>query len=109
MKTRQLGDITINRILELEAPYQSSANLACLHARGEIDVNGRMLSRSIIDSEFEVELRGTTEVAGREAVLPRISGRAWIFGMHQLGIDPSDPFPSGYTLSDTWGPFAGKL
>ena len=87
----------------------SSANLACLHARGEIDINGRMLSRSIIDSEFEVELRGTTEVAGREAVLPRISGRAWIFGMHQLGVEPSDPFPLGYTLSDTWGPFAGKL
>ncbi len=87
----------------------SSANLAVLHARGEIDVGERMLSRSIIDSEFEVELRGTTEVAGREAVLPRISGRAWIFGMHQLGVEPSDPFPLGYTLSDTWGPYAGEL
>ena len=87
----------------------SSANLACLHARGEIDVGAKTLSRSIIDSEFEVELRGTTKVAGREAILPRISGRAWIFGMHQLGVEPSDPFPLGYTLSDTWGPYAGEL
>ena len=87
----------------------SSANLACLHARGEIDVGGRTLSRSIIGSEFEVELMVTTEVAGKAAVLPRISGRAWIFGMHQLGVEPSDPFPLGYTLSDTWGPYAGEL
>ncbi len=87
----------------------SSANLACLHARGEIDVGGKTLSRSIIGSEFEVELMVTTEVAGKAAVLPRISGRAWIFGMHQIGVEPSDPFPLGYTLSDTWGPFAGEL
>ena len=31
-----------------------------------------------------------------------ISGRAWITGIHQYMLDPTDPFPTGYTLSDTW-------
>jgi proline racemase len=61
-------------------------------------------SRSIIDSEFLVSVAGTTTVDGRPAVLPRVSGRAWIFGVHQCGVDPSDPYQRGFTLSDLWGP-----
>ncbi len=81
----------------------SSANLATLHARGEIAVGQRIRTRSVIGSEFQVELTGETTVAGRAAVLPRISGRAWLYGFHQIGVDPTDPYPLGYTLSDTWG------
>ena len=60
-------------------------------------------ARSIIDSQFEVTFLGETEVAGRAAVLPRISGRGWIHGMRQIGLDPSDPYPEGFLLSDCWG------
>ncbi len=81
----------------------SSANLATLHARGDIKVGGSTLSRSIIGSEFGVALTGTTDVGGRTAVLPRITGRAWITGTQQIGLDPSDPFPQGFVLSDAWG------
>ena len=81
----------------------SSANLAVLYARGEIAVGQRVRTRSIIGSEFQVELAGETEVAGRPAVLPRITGRAWLTGIQQIGVDPTDPFPLGFTLSDTWG------
>jgi proline racemase len=82
----------------------TSARLAVLHARGELDVGRPLRSRSIIDSEFEASITGTTRVGALPAVLPRISGRAWIFGIHQCGIDPSDPYPLGFTLSDMWGP-----
>ncbi len=34
---------------------------------------------------------------------PVISGRGWIHGIHQIGVDPTDPYPQGYTVSDTWG------
>ncbi len=87
----------------------SSAQLAALHARGLAKVGDRLRSRSIINSEFEVVLRGTTTVAGREAVLPRIAGRCWTYGLHQLALDPADPFAVGFALSDTWGPNAGEI
>ncbi|OXC71764.1 proline racemase family protein [Caballeronia sordidicola] len=81
----------------------SSANLATLAARGRVDVGDRLTSRSIIGGEFGVELLGRTEVAGKAAVLPRIQGRAWIYGIQQLGVDPDDPLAMGFMLSDTWG------
>ncbi|TDN61592.1 proline racemase family protein [Paraburkholderia sp. BL10I2N1] len=86
----------------------SSANLATLAARDRIKVGGRLTSRSTIGGEFKVELLGLTEVAGKTAVLPRIHGRAWLYGIQQIGVDPDDPLAAGFMLSDTWGSgFAG--
>jgi proline racemase len=82
----------------------SSANLAVLHARNQIRVGESRSSRSIIGGEFRVEMIGETTVGNRPAVLPRISGQAWIYGMEELRIDPADPFARGFALSDTWGP-----
>jgi proline racemase len=81
----------------------SSANLATLAARGKVNVGGKLTSRSTIGSEFGVELLGRTEVGGKPAVLPRIRGRAWIYGIEQIGVDPDDPLAAGFMLSDTWG------
>ncbi|CAH0225626.1 proline racemase [Pseudomonas mediterranea] len=82
----------------------SSANLATLAARGLVEVGDRLTSRSTIDGEFQVELLGHTDVGGRPAVLPRVTGRAWVYGIQQLGVDPDDPLAAGFMLSDTWGP-----
>jgi proline racemase len=82
----------------------SSANLATLAARGLAEVGDRLTSRSTINGEFLIELLGRTEVAGRPAVLPRVTGRAWIYGIQQMGVDPDDPLAAGFMLSDTWGP-----
>lgn len=81
----------------------NSARLAVRHARGEVAPGETIAARSIIDSRFEVTFRGETRVGDRPAVLPRVSGRGWIHGMHQIGLDPGDPYPQGYLLSDTWG------
>ncbi len=81
----------------------NSARLACMYARGEVQIGSQLTARSIIDSEFQLELLDETQVGGRPAILPRVSGRGWIYGFHQIGIDPSDPYPLGFTLSDTWG------
>jgi proline racemase len=82
----------------------SSANLATLFARGEIGIGDRRTSRSIIGGEFTAEAIGVTEVGGRPAVLPRITGRGWIYGREQLRLSDDDPFKSGFALSDSWGP-----
>lgn len=81
----------------------NSARLAVRHARGEARKGETLTARSIIDSRFEVTLLGETTVADRAAVLPRVAGRGWIHGIHQIGVDPGDPYPQGYLLSDTWG------
>lgn len=80
----------------------SSANLAVLHARGEAKAGDVRRSRSIIGGEFLAEIIGETEIAGRPAILPRITGQGWIYGTETFRIDPDDPFPTGFTLSDMW-------
>ena len=81
----------------------TAARLAVLHARGQIAVGEALTMRSVIGSEFEATIVGATTLGGQPAVLPRISGRAWIYGLLQLGVDPSDPYPLGYILPDVGG------
>ena len=87
----------------------SSANLAILHARGQAKVGDIRVSRSIIGGTFTAEILGETRVGDRPAVLPRITGRGYVFGRQQLRLDPQDPFTQGFALSDTWGPQVGDL
>ncbi|MGF0537509.1 proline racemase family protein [Agrobacterium sp. ES01] len=87
----------------------NSANLATLYARGKVKVGEILKSRSIIGSEFEVGISGTTEIAGKTAVVPTICGRGFTFGLHQLALDPFDPLANGFALTDVWGPSAGGI
>ncbi|WP_439617218.1 proline racemase family protein [Shinella sp.] len=87
----------------------SSANLAVLFARGEVSVGDARISRSIIGGEFRAEAIGETEIGGRRAVLPRITGRGYVYGRSELRLDGDDPFATGFALSDTWGPQVGLL
>src|SRR5690606_24958659 len=79
-----------------------SARMALLHAKGEMTTDDRFTAISIIDSEFEGRILGTVKIGDLPAIRPQISGRAWITGTHQHMLDPSDPWPAGYRLSDTW-------
>lgn len=81
----------------------NSARLATMFARGQVAVDEVHIARSIIGSEFIVSVTGTTEVDGRPAILPSVSGRGWIHGIHQIGLDPTDPYPQGYMVADCWG------
>jgi trans-L-3-hydroxyproline dehydratase len=80
-----------------------SARLAVMAARGMIGPGQVLRARSLIGGQFEGRIVGEAMVGGRPAVLPEISGRAWITGTHQHMVDPADPWPEGYRLSDTWG------
>jgi len=79
-----------------------SARLAVLHARGEIEIGERFIGRSIIGSQFDCRIEREVQVGGRPAIVPSLEGRAWITGTHQHMLDPDDPWPQGYKLSDTW-------
>ena len=77
--------------------------MAVLHARKELKVGEGLTHESLIGSRFIGTVRGETTVGGQSAILPTVEGRAWITGYHQYIVDPADPWPDGYRLSDTWG------
>ena len=79
-----------------------SARMAVLHARGLMQSGDRLIGRSIIDSRFDCGIVNETRVGDKPAIIPSIRGRAWITGTHQVMLDPDDPWPGGYRLSDTW-------
>jgi len=80
-----------------------SARMALLHARGLMGPDDRLTQVSLIGSTFTGRILGTTMLGDLPAILPEISGRGWITGIHQHMLDPTDPWPEGYRLSDTWG------
>ncbi len=79
-----------------------SARMAVLRAKGEMAAGEKFTGLSIIGSRFDGQIVRDTEVGGKAAIIPSISGRAWITGTHQHMLDPDDPWPGGYKLSDTW-------
>ncbi len=79
-----------------------SARMAVLHARGDLAVGEAFHGISLIDSIFRCRVEAETSVGTKPAIIPSLSGRAWITGTYQHMLDPQDPWPGGYRLSDTW-------
>lgn len=79
-----------------------SALMAVLNARGRLKPGDGFIGRSIIESRFYGRVEEETTIAGRKAIIPTISGRAWITGNTTLALDPDDPWPAGYRIADTW-------
>ncbi|NOD85317.1 proline racemase family protein [Ruegeria sp. HKCCD6119] len=80
-----------------------SARMALMAAKGVMKPCQTFEAVSIIGSRFTGRIIDTAQVGGRAAIVPEISGRGWITGIHQHMLDPADPWPGGYRLSDTWG------
>ncbi|MGQ7248100.1 proline racemase family protein [Halomonas sp. V046] len=80
----------------------TSARLAVMHARGQIALKENFVHESIIGTSFDSQIESVAKVGAFDAVVPSVAGQAWITSLNQIGLDPSDPFPEGYTLSDTW-------
>jgi proline racemase len=76
----------------------TSARMAALHARGTLALGQPFVHESIIGTRFTGRLVRETSVASQRAVVPEISGRAWITGKGEYRLDPSDPFPEGFAL-----------
>jgi proline racemase len=76
----------------------TSARMAQLHARGELALDVPFVNQSVIGTRFTGRLVGETDVAGVPAVIPEITGRAWVTAMGQYLFDPTDPFPAGFAL-----------
>jgi len=80
----------------------TSAKMAVLHARGELKVGREFRHEGILGTVFTGKLVEESTIGGRPAVVPEITGRAWITGFAQYVVDPDDPFPDGFTVGDIW-------
>ena len=80
----------------------TSARLAVLKAKKLIDVGEEFIHESVIDAQFHSRIDKTTRLGSYDAVIPRIAGQAYITEISHVGLDPADPYPTGYVLSDTW-------
>jgi len=79
-----------------------SARMALLYQQGILRPGEHYIGESIIGSRFYCKIDSLTRVGERQAVYPLISGQAWITGTHQHCVDPTDPWPEGYRIADTW-------
>jgi proline racemase len=76
----------------------TSARMAQLHARGELPLDTEFRNESFIGTHFLGRLVEETTIGGIPAVVPKITGRAWLTGTAQYWLDPDDPFPAGFQL-----------
>ena len=76
--------------------------MAVMRAKDEMQQGDSFTAISIIGSRFDGRIEADITLAGRPAIIPAVSGQAWITGTHQHMLDPGDPYPQGYRLSDTW-------
>jgi len=79
-----------------------SARMAVLHGRGQMRAGDGMTHASVLGTTFDGRIVEEATVGGRSAIVPAIRGSAWITGVTQVLVDPTDPFPEGYLLPDTW-------
>ena len=76
--------------------------MAVLHARGRLAIGEDLVHEGVLGTRFVGRLIEETTVGGRPAVVPTLTGRAWITGRATYLLDPTDPFPEGFTVGDIW-------
>ncbi len=79
------------------------ARMAVMHARGELPIDHDFVHEGILGTTWTGRLLRETRVGPYPAVVPQLTGSAWITGRSQLVVDPGDPFPDGFTVGDLWG------
>ncbi|MDQ8708103.1 proline racemase family protein [Streptomyces sp. LHD-70] len=80
----------------------TSARMAALYARGELGLNEEYRHESVTDTVFTGKLVDTVQLGDVTAVVPEITGHGWITGFANYVLDPTDPFPTGFTIGDIW-------
>ena len=78
------------------------AKMATLHARGQLRLDQPFRHEGVLGTVFTGALLEETTVGPYPAVVPQLSGTAWITGIAQYVVDPDDPFPEGFTVGDIW-------
>jgi proline racemase len=78
------------------------ARMAALHAKGRLRLDEDFHHEGILGTIFTGRLLEETRVGPFQAVVPTLSGRAWITGFGHYVLEEDDPFPEGFTVGDIW-------
>jgi proline racemase len=76
------------------------AKMASLYSRGELSLNDEFVAESILGSIYRAKIVDETEVGGLKAIVPELTGQAWIMGFNTLLMDPQDPFKYGFRVRE---------
>ncbi len=78
------------------------AKMAVMYAKGELGLHEDFVHESVLGTLFTGRLIEETEIGPYPAVVPTLGGQGWITGIAQYVVDPTDPFPNGFTVGDIW-------
>lgn len=78
------------------------AKMAVLHAKGLLEIGQDYVNAGPLGTTFTGRIERTTKIGPFDAIVPSLSGRGWISGVSQYMLDPTDPFQTGFTISDIW-------
>lgn len=78
------------------------AKMATLYAKGELGLNEAFNHEGILDTIYQGKLVEEVKIGDYKAVVPTITGTAWITGYNTYVLDHDDPFPEGYKIGDIW-------
>lgn len=73
-----------------------SGRAAIHHARGDLSTGRSITIESILGTTFDVAVTGTTRVGSIPAVVPEVTGEAFLTGRNEIFIDPDDPLRGGF-------------
>lgn len=79
------------------------ARMAVLHARGQLGIGEDFVHEGILGTTWTGRLLRETAIGPYAAVVPQLTGSAWITGHSDYRVDADDPFPEGFTVGDLWG------
>jgi proline racemase len=79
------------------------AKMAVLHARGLLGAGQDYVNAGPLGTTFTGRIVEKTQIGPYKAIVPELSGQGWIYGTANWRLDPSDPFPQGFTIGDIWG------
>ncbi|MCP1122603.1 proline racemase family protein [Bacillus sp. 3103sda1] len=77
----------------------TSARLATLVENGILQEGGSFVHECITDGQFVGEVLSSSKVGEYEAIIPKVTGQAFITGFHQFVMDPRDPLKQGFLLA----------
>ena len=80
----------------------TSARMAVLHAKGQLRVGDTFRHEGILGTVFTGRVLEETVIGPYRAIVSSITGQAWITGFASYVVDPTDPFPDGFTVGDIW-------
>ena len=76
----------------------TSAWLAVMHAAGRLDVGRNYVNSSVLGTTYEARILSTTTIRGTTAVIPEITGSAWVTGRAERWAELTDPLAEGFLL-----------